>query len=1799
MKKINWRFFCFCFILSAFLTTQISAQCSTENVLDIPDLTPVSAALVVNGAVNNDLSSIGQGVCGLALEFEHSHIGDLTIELSSPDGQTVTLLGPTGSFGNTTFTDWNVLFVPCAQAPNPDAGFLDKWNNNQNWGLLGDYSGSYHPYLGCLEDFDTGTVDGIWNISILDNTQFDLGKLLSATIFFCDPTGLSCNTCEAYAGEFEEDEINVCINSADNINLTHSYPDGEPTNEYTLHYLVKQGEDILEINTILDLSSYEIGDYQISAITLNNEDLDEISSLIEMSYTEALNVLEGDTPTVCGDISDKLVEVSLTNTLDPVDLNITICEGTIYSKGGQDFSIPDTYEVTVTNPGLCDSIFNLTLSTVNIEANVTSNSTIISCTNTEIVIDGGSSIGTNSSIFEWVSSGGAIVGATDQESINVNQAGTYTLNLIDGNCISSESIMININDDVPELTLVGGTITCANPTVLIDLESDVPLASISWSGPNSFMSMNEDVTVSDPGVYTVTVESENGCVASKSIIINEAGEIPVLQLSAENISCSQPQVSINVEASSSGLTYSWTGPNSFTFEGKNPIVSEAGIYEVIATDPFGCSDVFSVEVFGNSEILDYELIYQDLICPTSDNTFSVEIDDPNAFIQWELPDNSILNGSSIISTQTGEFTVTILSNGCSTDETFTINEDFGALPVVELLQSNIIDCENPTAILTANILENENNIALVEWRYLGGKLNEDYQVEVNIGGQYSFFVFTLDGCVLRYNIILELNTQEVPVVIVELQNLTCANTETYIEATSTSNLEYSWTGPNSFTSNDSLISNIETGSYFLTVTDASGCTREYLSIMSADTIPPPLNLVSSDILDCDSDTSYIQPSYPLINNISWTSNNGFTGSTYEIKVTEPGFYYIEAVSDINGCTVLDTIGVFADYTLPDLEVFDQSFVCGQNSLILEANSTSTDAVYSWTGPNMFESNTQNPLVTEAGVYEVTVTKLNGCSVSQIINVTENNTLPDVDASFSNNLDCVFTQSEIIGTSSTSDVSFVWSGPNNFVSDQPVVTIEVAGDYTFYVTGSNNCVDSVTINVPFTGSFPEFEALGDTLFCDESETFIDVDQITPDVSYTWTGPNNYTSGDAFNMVVDSGLYIVTGIGSNNCITVDSSYVVFDNQDADFEVSNLIDTLDCNVLTQSINISTDKAFISTSWTGPNSFMSDDQDIIVEEGGTYQFTGVSANNCEVTLDVDIIQDIAVPDFSLIGEDLNCDNTKALITLDLDDAGATYDWSGPNFYSSDVQNTIVEEEGSYDVVVTGSNGCSETQSIEIFSDFEEPEITVKNDTLPCDGSPIVLFLETLTDDVTFQWVGPNGFDSISQNPLTDVPGTYFIEVKGPNGCSVNEIIEIKDIPVFPKYELNKSNEITCDTRSVTLTALDVADDKTFTWTTPEGEEIFDESFESINSGFYYFEIEGNTGCVVLDSIEVKLDTLYPTIEINQTGILLCEIDQLSISGEGSSEGVEFKYEWSTENGTIEFGTNSLNPVIQGEGTYQLYVEDESNGCGFSKEIVIEEEESTLEEAVLALDKQTCSGILDGVIEIVDVEGGFAPYRYAIAGTSFSQINRFENLESGEYLVSIKDTFGCVLDTLIKLDAEKDIDVDLGDDLDIDLGESVNLEALTNFPTNQIDSLVWTPNQVIDCIGCLSYEFIPETNIQVTIFIKDNDGCTTSDQIVIRVDETVNLYIPNIFTPNGDGVNDIWSISESSNVMNINYFNIYDRWGSKVYGDEDFIPGTGKIWDGRHNGVAVQQGVFVYIAELEMVNGKKRIIKGNITVQR
>ena len=160
---------------------------------------------------------------------------------------------------------------------------------------------------------------------------------------------------------------------------------------------------------------------------------------------------------------------------------------------------------------------------------------------------------------------------------------------------------------------------------------------------------------------------------------------------------------------------------------------------------------------------------------------------------------------------------------------------------------------------------------------------------------------------------------------------------------------------------------------------------------------------------------------------------------------------------------------------------------------------------------------------------------------------------------------------------------------------------------------------------------------------------------------------------------------------------------------------------------------------------------------------------------------------------------------------------------------------------------------------------------------------------------------------------------------------------------------------------------------------------------------------------------------------------------------------------------------------------------------------------------------------------------------------------------------------------------VDLGSDTTIFGGVSIS------FSSNLPGTYEWSPTYGIDCSDCSSVTFSPEETTTFVLQI-DTIGCISRDEIIINVEVSGNISVPNLFTPNGDGVNDLleiygYSIDELD-------FRIYDRWGEIVFQTNSILD----HWDGRFNGMELNTAVFVYSIKVKYKDGREVIQQGNIT---
>jgi gliding motility-associated-like protein len=246
-------------------------------------------------------------------------------------------------------------------------------------------------------------------------------------------------------------------------------------------------------------------------------------------------------------------------------------------------------------------------------------------------------------------------------------------------------------------------------------------------------------------------------------------------------------------------------------------------------------------------------------------------------------------------------------------------------------------------------------------------------------------------------------------------------------------------------------------------------------------------------------------------------------------------------------------------------------------------------------------------------------------------------------------------------------------------------------------------------------------------------------------------------------------------------------------------------------------------------------------------------------------------------------------------------------------------------------------------------------------------------------------------------------------------------------------------------------------------------------------------------------------------------------------------------------------------------------------------------------------------------VAGGTAPYlySYSVVGPYGSDAILSQGLGAGIYTVYVQDGNGCV-DSVENIVIRDTLDyiVTAFQDATINMGETVDLYGTVN--NSDVDSSLvsWSmldPNTGIITpliTGTTALEgFTPDTFYTDMQFILAlNNGCGDTSVVEILVNQEQSVYIPNGFSPNGDGVNDVFTIYGSNDVDRIKTFMVFDRWGELVHLGEDFEPGSADPvngWNGNFNGKPMNPAVLVYYAEIVLVNGETVIRKGDVTLVR
>ncbi len=242
------------------------------------------------------------------------------------------------------------------------------------------------------------------------------------------------------------------------------------------------------------------------------------------------------------------------------------------------------------------------------------------------------------------------------------------------------------------------------------------------------------------------------------------------------------------------------------------------------------------------------------------------------------------------------------------------------------------------------------------------------------------------------------------------------------------------------------------------------------------------------------------------------------------------------------------------------------------------------------------------------------------------------------------------------------------------------------------------------------------------------------------------------------------------------------------------------------------------------------------------------------------------------------------------------------------------------------------------------------------------------------------------------------------------------------------------------------------------------------------------------------------------------------------------------------------------------------------------------------------------GALILSSVTGGAGPYSISLNGTAQQTTNAFplviSNLQSGNYTIELEDSNGCLAEQEANVPPADELTVDLGDDITLAFGDSTVLDG--QISTTVLDTFIWTPTQYLSHPERTKTVVFPFQSMRYTLTARDTNGCTATDDILIKVEKQHRVFIPNIIKTGAGTVNEFFMIFGGAELTRIRSMKIFDRWGENVFEGFDFKPGDiPKGWEGYWKEKWLLPGVYVYLVELEFVDGTTETVSGDVTIVR
>lgn len=1014
----------------------------------------------------------------------------------------------------------------------------------------------------------------------------------------------------------------------------------------------------------------------------------------------------------------------------------------------------------------------------------------------------------------------------------------------------------------------------------------------------------------------------------------------------------------------------------------------------------------------------------------------------------------------------------------------------------------------------------------------------------------------------------------------------------------------------------------------LTVTDDWNC-QNTLEIPNAVSVSQPYAKFKGDTLGCTVSTiKFLNQSHGTGLTYEWTFGDGGTSTnknpTYDY-LTEGVFTVCLTVTDVNGCTdiyCLEDYVVIADPIANFTS--DTSFASCPPLIVNFENLSQNASSYEWDfGDGSGTANLENPphVYTVPGIFDVTLIAIASDVCRDTLSLGDFISLDGPQGSFTFEMGNPCVPTEVNFFAESNDFyTYIWDFGDGILDTSGYrMTDTVSHYYTqnydyvpnLILIDDQGCIRPILAQdtIALVVLDADFVA-SETKLCDNNPpvTFTNLSNSTnPIIGVEWFFPGgspatstelepqvSYTTSGVFEvtMVVDNGSCKDT-LTKTDYISVGAVPVADFNMSPNEGCAPLpVSFSDASTISTDFIEKWDWTFSSTSPPPTSTLQNPNHTFLVGEDASVQLRVTSNKGC-----IDSISKIVYV-YPIVELEVSEDTTicqgevvNLLGSILSDPTGVNYYWeNNPTLSCTDCLNPSVNplDTTTYTFVAVSAENCMYSASVTVNVRNEAiPIVTISNDTTICANDVTQIFASGGDNLVGYDWdqsaAGLTCYNACNNPIASPISNTiYTVTVTNVSGCSSTASTSVS---VFYEFQnLLGEDRTLCEGDTAHLQVLN--GNNPF-WISSDGLNCAacpNPVASPTETSTYIVRVDSDFGCEIFDTITINI--LTPDDIDAGDDIAVCggTLAQLIGFGEGTPA-------W-TPAATLN-QTDILNPIATPTETTTYYFSLENGDCILTDSVQVEVIEKT---EIDLLDQSICLGeaLIMQPIGIADTYQWSPP-----AGLSVLDIENptAAPTETIEYTV-IAQAGTCLPDTASAfVEVLKNPTLNVAGLYRYFPGDPILLDVT---PLESGDFVYqWTPATGLSCTDCPNPTATIDVSMNYTVIITDLEtGCSYSELVKVRkVNECSEdlISMPNAFSPNGDGNNDTYQMY-SGTIEEIEYFRVFDRWGSLVFESND----RNFAWDGRYNNKTLAEGVYIYLLSGKCKLDGSTIMKmGDITIHK